>query len=144
MIVLDTTVLAYAAGGPHPLGDHARRLLSAVARGEVHASTTPEVIQEFVHIYGRRRPRPRATAIGRRYALTLAPLLPVLAEHLEAGLGLFERTEGLGAFDAVLAATAAAHQADALVSADRNFEAQSLVRWLDLDSPDLMSEVATN
>lgn len=42
-------------------------------------------------------------------------------EHLRRGLSLFERNERLGAFDAVLAATALGRGASALVSADAAF-----------------------
>src|SRR3546814_18276501 len=42
VIVLDTTVLAYAVGDAHPLRDPCRRLLSAHAMGRVEAATTLE------------------------------------------------------------------------------------------------------
>lgn len=50
-----------------------------------------------------------------------APLLAVEREHLERGLALFERVEGLGAFDAVLAAAAIVAGATTLVSVDSGF-----------------------
>lgn len=42
---------------------------------------------------------------------------------MQRGLALFEHAERLGAFDAVLAATASAAGAEALVSADAAFSA---------------------
>jgi len=51
----------------------------------------------------------------------LSPLLVVDTESLSRGLGLFERIESLGAFDAVLAAAAISSGATALVSADAGF-----------------------
>ena len=48
MIVLDTTVLVYAVGAEHPLREPNRRLIDAIATGRVDATTTAEVIQEFV------------------------------------------------------------------------------------------------
>src|SRR5712691_6021840 len=87
----------------------------------VHATTTPEVIQEFAHIRARRFPRKDAASVGRNYARLLAPLLAVDEEMLDRGLELFQRYSQLGAFDAVLAAVALAHEAEALVSADRGF-----------------------
>ena len=122
MIVLDTTILAYAAGGEHALREPCARLIAAVARGAVIATTTVEVIQEFAHLHGRRRPRAVAARLARRYAEGLTPLLVVDRGILEAGLDLYERHEELGAFDAVLAAVALTHRADALVSADTAFE----------------------
>lgn len=121
MIVLDTTVLVYAKGADHPLRDPCRELIAAIADGHVAATTTVEVIQEFVHVRARRRDRADAAALGRDYAELLAPLLPVTRDELAQGLTWYRRCDRLGAFDAVLAATAAAAGARALVSADAAF-----------------------
>ena len=121
MILLDTTVLVYAKGAEHPLRNPCRRLIDAIAEGQLEATTTVEVIQEFVHVRARRRARSDAVALGCDYADLLAPLLTVEDEHLRRGLSLFEHNERLGAFDAILAATALDTGASALVSADSAF-----------------------
>lgn len=121
MILLDTTVLVYAKGADHSLRDPCRDLIAAIADGKIRASTTVEVIQEFVHVRARRRDRTDAVALGRDYAELLSPLLTITADDLTAGLGLFERNSALGPFDAVLAACAARSEARALVSADTAF-----------------------
>lgn len=128
MIVVDTTILALAVGAEHELRGAARQLIEAVAARSVEATTTPEVIQEFAHVRARRRGRRDAAALARRYAELFAPLITVEAEHLERGLRLFEQHAELGAFDAVLAATAVAHDAAALVSADMDFRVVSGIR----------------
>ena len=121
MIVLDTTVLVYAKGTDHPFRDPCRDLIAAVADGRLEATTSAEVIQEFVHVRARRRDRRESAALGRDYAGLLSPLLQITQEHLERGLSLFEHFDRLGAFDAVLAAAAAAAGATAIVSADAAF-----------------------
>lgn len=125
MIVLDTTVLAYAVGAEHPMRDPSRRLVEAIAAGRVDATTTVEVIQEFVHIRARRQRRADAAKAGRNFAELLGPLLVVPGALVEPGLRIFERSKSLGAFDSFLAATAIANEADALVSADRAFSSVS-------------------
>jgi uncharacterized protein len=121
MIVLDTTVLVYAKGADHPLRDPCRRLIDAIAHDEIEATSTVEVIQEFVHVRAQRRERADAVALGGDYADLLAPLVTVDEERLRRGLALFEHNKRLGAFDAVLAATAIDLDASALVSADAAF-----------------------
>jgi predicted nucleic acid-binding protein len=121
VIVLDTTVLVYAKGADHPLRDPCRELIAAIGSGDIEATTSVEAIQEFVHVRARRRDREDAAALGGDYADLLSPLLEVDRESLRSGLGLFERIESLGAFDAVLAAGAMAAGAAALVSADVGF-----------------------
>ena len=121
MIVLDTTVLAYAVGADHPLQAPCRQLVRAIAGGEVIATTTIEVIQEFAHVRARRRDRKDAAELARDYIELLSPLLIVEEPDLREGLRFFEENPGVGAFDAVLAAAAHAAGADALVSADAGF-----------------------
>lgn len=131
MIVVDTTILLYSVGETHPLAEASRRLVSAITEGRIAATTTVEVVQEFVHVRSRRRPRPDAVALGRRYLRLLSPLLQPDGETLERGLALFERHPRLHAFDAVLAAAALAGDADALVSADRAFAGIRRLRHID-------------
>ncbi len=121
MILLDTTVLVYAKGQDHALREPCRELIQAIAERRIEATTTVEVVQEFVHVRARHRDRSDAAALGRDYAELLSPLLNVTAQDLTNGLALFERTQDLGAFDAVLAASVARNGISAVVSADRGF-----------------------
>lgn len=137
MIVLDTTVLVYAKGADHPLRDPCRRILEAVAEGRCIATTTSEVIQEFVHVRARRRDRSEAVELGLAYAELLGPLIAPDGAALRAGLELYRRHPELDAFDAVLAATAMAAGAEALVSADRAYSVVGGLRHLDPADPAL-------
>lgn len=121
MIVLATSILVYAKGREHPHRESCRSLIRAVENGRVAATTTPEVIQEFAHVRSRRRPRSDAAALARGFAILLSPLLSADERALEHGLRLFERHPRLGAFDAMLAATAIEAGAEALISADTSF-----------------------
>jgi predicted nucleic acid-binding protein len=73
VIVLDTTVLIYATGAEHRFREPCRRIVVAASRGELDASTTVEVLQEFVHVRGRRRSRAEAADRAAAYADLLAP-----------------------------------------------------------------------
>jgi uncharacterized protein len=137
VIVLDTPVLAYAVGAEHPLREPSRRIVDAIRSGGVAATTTAGVIQEFVGIRSRRRPRSDAVAFGRDFATLLAPLLPVERGDLDLGLRIFERSDRLGSFDAILAAVAINRDAKALVSSDRGFRGVRSLRHVDLAGPEL-------
>lgn len=121
MIVLDTTVLVYAVGAPHPLREPCRRIVERIREQRIDASTTVEVLQEFAHVRARRRTREDAAALTGEFLELLAPLLVVEEQQLRAGLALYQRSKRLGVFDAVLAATALHVGAQALVSADMSF-----------------------
>ncbi|MDQ3784280.1 MAG: type II toxin-antitoxin system VapC family toxin [Actinomycetota bacterium] len=114
-------MLVYAVGDHHPLRGPCRRIVQTVADGRMAASTTVEVIQEFVHVRARRRPRSDAVAIATDFVHLFSPLQIVDEDDLELGLRVFGEGGVISAFDAVLAASAIRHEAEALVSADEAF-----------------------
>lgn len=130
MILVDTSVLCYAVGEEHLLRTPCRRLLRAHADERIEVTTTIEVVQEFLHVRARRRPRADAVAVAGSYASAF-DLLTTDESDLRLALDLFERHEPLGAFDAVLAAVALNRSAEALVSADQGFGSVPGLRWID-------------
>jgi uncharacterized protein len=111
------------------------RLLQAHGDGRIEATTTIEIVQEFVHVRARRR-RLDTVTLARHYMAAL-PLLVTRAEDLDLGLTLFERYGALGPFDAVLPAVALNHRDEALVSADQAFGGVPNPPWVDPATPNL-------
>jgi predicted nucleic acid-binding protein len=142
VIVVDTTVLVYAVGADHPLRDPCRALVEAVRAGEIRATTTVEVIQEFTHVRARRRSRRDAADLARAYVSLFAPLLPIDVEDLHGGLELFEEHDALGPFDAVLASATLRRSAQALVSADAAFAQVRELDHLDPAAADFLDALA--
>ena len=140
MIVLDTTVLVYATGREHPLREPCRRLVDAVGDGRLRATTTVEVVEEFVHVRSRRLDRADAVDEGRHYLRLLRPLLMADEAALYHGLDLYRRHD-LGMYDAVLAAAAVTGSAEALVSADRGFVGVPGLRHVDPSSPSFLRDL---
>jgi len=136
VIVLDTSVLVYAVGDDHRWHDPCAGIVGALGEGRLVATTTVEVIQEFVHVRGRRRPRAEAAALGADFATLLSPLLPVDIDDLRAGLEIWHGIDRIGSFDAVLAAAAISAGAS-LVSADSAFSEVRGIVHLFPDSVDL-------
>ena len=122
MILFDTSLLVYAVGEEHHLRGPCREAIRLARDGDVRATTTVEVIQEFVHVRARRRGRADAAILARNYAVGLGPLLQPEAGDLLDGLVLFEGSTTIGSFDAVLGA-AARRRGWALASTDRGFRA---------------------
>jgi uncharacterized protein len=131
LIILDTTVLAYAAGFDHPLREPCSKIIGAATTGQIRATTTAEVIQEFAYVHARRRDRAVVARLARDYAQLLAPLVVIERADLERGLDLWADTPALGSFDAVLAAVALERGAAALVSADAGFASVEDLRHVD-------------
>jgi len=129
----------YATGGEHPARTPCARLVDAIGDG-LAATTTVEVVQEFVHLRSRRAGRDTAVELGRRYLRLLEPLLAPDETVLERGLDLYAR-HPLGMFDSVLAATAIASGVSALVSADKAFGRVPGLRHVDPTASSFAAEV---
>lgn len=141
MFLLDTTVLVYAVGAEHTLRAPCRAVIEAVGEGRVQATTTVEAIQEFLHVRARRRSRLDAATLASAYATLLSPLVVLGGDDLVSGLELYRRHDGLGAFDAVLAAAAYRLGVSALVSADRAFATLADLPLLDPADPDFSARL---
>jgi predicted nucleic acid-binding protein len=132
VIVLDTSVLIYAVEEHEDLDQNARDLIQAITEGRLRATTTVAVIEEFVHVRGRRWSREDAAGLGLRFIDLLSPLVASSEAALRQALRLFQRHRGIGAFDAVLAATAIEIGAEALVAADEGFASVQGLTYLPL------------
>jgi hypothetical protein len=137
VIVFDTTVLVYALGSDHPAREPSRRLIEAAGERLIAATTTPEVIQQFVHVFARRRTRAEAVRHARRYVTLFSPLRTVETRDLDLALRLFEDHSDLDSSDALLAAVAVNRDAEALVSSDRAFAGIRRLRHVDPTGPEL-------
>lgn len=105
----------------------------------VDASTTVWVIHELVHVRARRVDRADAIEQARQTHMLLRPLLQSTEDDLQHGLQMFGKYR-LGAFDAVLAATAMRERAT-LVSADTAFADVDGLRHLDPGSPTFVADL---
>jgi hypothetical protein len=91
LIVLDTNIPAYAGGRDHVLKEPCRRLLNEVVEGAITATTTTEVIQEFVHVRARSRGRTDAVQVAAHSVDVLSPLIVIEEEVVSAGLLIYEK-----------------------------------------------------
>lgn len=131
--LLDTTVLMYAVGDQsHALAAPARRLIGRVASEPGVGTTTPEVLQEFLHVRARRNGRAQAALDVEAFADLLSPLVTVNEDDIRAAALLFTSYEQLGAFDSVLAAVAMSRDELELVSGDSAFATVESLAFRDL------------
>jgi len=121
-VFLDSNVFVFAAGGEHPQKAACLDLLTRVARGELDANTSSEVIQELHHLFRRRGQLARGIELGREVAGLFPGLLPVArADVLRSGDLLAARPQ-LSPRDALHVATALNNGIDRIVSADPDFD----------------------
>lgn len=122
MILIDTNIFMYAAGAEHPHKEPSRKFLERVARGEVDAALDAEALQEILHRYRairRWQDGCRVYDLARHIVLIV---IPITAEILDLARHLLDQYEGLKARDALHAAVAQAHGAQAICSYDGDFD----------------------
>lgn len=119
-VYVDTSVLAYAIGGPHPEREACRAVVAAVPRGGVELHASVEVIQEL--LFHRMRRIDVVTAAGQARAAAAACVMhPFDARVLDLSIDLVLTVPGLRGRDAVHAATALHHGLATVVSTDAAF-----------------------
>lgn len=122
MILVDSTVLMYAAGTVHPHKGPCVELLERVASADVEAAVDSEVLREILHRY---RAMNRWSDGRRVYDLTrriFPGVVPVTADVLDGARGLLDLHPGLTAGAALHGAVVQTHSLDAICSYDRSLD----------------------
>lgn len=130
-ILVDTNVILYAIGGPHPYAEPCRRLIALAGEGQFAMEAPVGLVQEILHHRARRLGDRRQAAVEASAAATLCRLHAVEPEDVSEAARLFADSIRLSARDAVFAAIAARHGLDTILSADSDFDGRSDLRRLD-------------
>lgn len=126
----DTNVFVYAVGQDHPYREPCRRIVELARTRRLQGEASTELVQEFAHLRTRRGSRQAAARDARR-VVGLCRLHPVGERELDVALRLFERHAALSMRDAIHTATAAVQGIDAILSADRHFDAVPGIERID-------------
>lgn len=121
-VLVDANVFIYALGAEHPYRDPCRDVVAALARRDIEAETSVEILQEVVHVRRRRKGGPDAAARAREILAWDLPVHEFDVDDLERALSLIERDDSLPVRDAVHAAMALNREIDAVLSTDRDFD----------------------
>lgn len=123
MILIDTSVIMYAAGAPHAHKAPSVAVLERVARGDVEATVDAEVLQEILHRYraiGRWDDGRRVYDLARK---VFPRVIPVTIVILDRARRMLDSDAHLMARDALHAAVVLTERMDAICSFDRDFDA---------------------
>ena len=122
MILVDTNIIMYAAGAPHPNKQPTVRLLERIASGEIEAAINTETLQEILHRYR----SIRRWNDGRQVYDLARQIFPVVVsvtpEHLDHARRMLDEHAGLMARDALHAALLLDEEFEGIYSYDRDFD----------------------
>jgi uncharacterized protein len=131
-VFLDTAVLMYAAGAEHELRTPSREIIRRVARGDLEATISAEVVQEILHRFVAIRRTGLGAAMARDALDLFDPVLPITHAVMSRMPALVERYPALSARDLVHVATCLGAGIGTIVSPDRGFDAVTEVKRIDI------------
>ena len=140
-ILVDTNVILYALGGPHPYADPCRGILALAGEGRFDMEAPVDLVQEILHHRARRLGDRRQATADARAAAALCRLHAVEPQDADKAAELFAASSSLSARDAVFAAVALRHDLEAILSADNDFDGLSDLRRLDPADPETVTEL---
>lgn len=122
MIFLDSNVLVYLIGAPHPNRDLAFAAIDRLARSGERMVTSAEVMQELLHLFSK-RPASAALQQALNALRGLADeIYPVEAEDVDRAHGVWRAHPGLSSRDALHVAVMQRRGVSRILSYDRDFD----------------------
>jgi predicted nucleic acid-binding protein len=132
-VFIDTAILMYAGGGPHPLQAPSQQIVGMIRDGELDGVISAEVVQEILHRFVAIRRNDIGARMARDALDLFAPVLPLTHAVMDRLPDLVARYPSLTARDLVHVATCLEEGLAAIVSPDRGLDA---VREIVRISPD--------
>lgn len=123
MLFIDSNVPMYVAGRDHPLREPSRRLLQAIANGQVQACTSTEVLQEILYRYSALKRLDLARQVYDLFVQICPLVFPVSLADTDRARDLLIEHPAAGARDAVHAAVMLNNQVDRIATFDQGFDA---------------------
>ena len=142
--LLDTNVVLYAIGGPHPYAEPCRRILMLAGEGRLHLEAPVDLVQETLHHRNRRLGDRAQAAKDAQAAAALCLLHAVEPRDAEEATRLFAASDRLSARDAIFAAIAIRCGLDSIVSADTDFDGLTQLRRIDPADEDAIAALAAS
>lgn len=121
----------YAAGAAHPMKAPCLAFLEVVARGEVPAVTSVEVVQEVLHRYTALGRRALAVDVAQAFMEVVSDVLPMTRDDLAAALEIHIAHPMLQTRDVIHVTSMSRHGLTIIVSADQHFDAVHGIRRVD-------------
>jgi uncharacterized protein len=140
--LVDTNVILYAIGGPHPYAEPCRRILTLAGEGRLRLEAPVDLVQETLHHRTRRLGDRSQAAADALAAGALCHLHAVEPQDAREAARLFAGSPSLSARDAIFAAIASQRGLETIISADTDFDGLSQLRRIDPANDEAIAELA--
>ena len=122
MKLLDANVFVYAVGKPDPYREPCRKIIQVLLNSSHQYLTDAEVLQEILHVYGRRGRREQGVRLAETLIDAELHIIPIGAAEIAATAQLLRKYPQISTRDAIHAAVVQLHGLEGVVSADRHFD----------------------
>jgi predicted nucleic acid-binding protein len=122
MVFIDSNLPMYVAGREHPLREPSRRFLQSVARGELDACTSTEVLQEILYRYSALKRLDLARQVYDLFVQVCPMVLPVTLADTDRARDLLVALPESGARDAIHAAVMLNNDVTRIATFDEGFD----------------------
>lgn len=129
---IDVNIPMYAAGVDHPLVEPSRRVMAAVASGQIDAVTDAEVFQEILYRYFHIGQKEKGLRVfDHFFQIMLGRILPIEDLDVQQARELADRYPALSPRDLVHLAVIVRQQIEDVITADTTFEGVHGVQRID-------------
>jgi len=131
-VFIDTHIPMYAAGTSHPLREPSRRVILAIATGELDAVTDVEVFQEILYRYIHIGAREKGFQVFDHFhRIMQGRILSVEDADVQKARALAERYPSLSPRDLIHLAVMLRHRIREIITADTGFDTVPEIRRVD-------------
>lgn len=121
MKLIDTNIIIYAVGRPHPYREPSARILKEASADLDAYTIDTEVLEELLHVYTMRGERSQALLVFDRSLVLFPNPLPIGRSELVRARDLMEQHTQLSSRDALHAAVVMTGGLEGIVTTDRGF-----------------------
>jgi len=121
-IFVDTNILIYASGDTHPYKNPSKRVLEKIARNQLKAVTSCEVLQEILYHYCVIKDLLRGFALFDDCIKIISVILPITKQDILKAREILQEYPSAEARDAIHAAVMLNRGINTILSYDRHFD----------------------
>lgn len=128
---LDSNIIMYAIGAPHPLKEPCIRIVERIEERQLVAVTDTEILQEILYRYYAVGNASLALDAASHLTVIVEETFPVLPEDIQFAMQLLRQHGGSNVRDAIHCATMVQNKVRSILTADRHFDQFPQLRRID-------------
>jgi len=131
VLFIDSNLIMYSIGGPHPLCDPCKKFLEKIKSREILGVTNTEVLQEILYRYFSIERRTLGEIAYQSMIELCTDIFPVRVVDTDKALEILKRVDGITSRDAVHAATMIHNGIKEIISTDPHFDLIHEIKRID-------------